>query len=208
MAPWVWVVIVVVALVVIVGLVVMTRQRRTAELQRQFGPEYDRAVVTAEGRRAGEAELTERARRRSELRIVPLSEPDRRRYAEQWHAVQEEFVDRPAQAVASAEAMLSRVMEQRGYPVSDFEEQADLVSVDHPQLVNDYREAHAIHTRNASGQASTEDLREALLRYRSLFDELLRPQTHGEERPQTRTVAEANAEAEAGADTQSREVRP
>jgi hypothetical protein len=175
MTPWMWVVLIVVVLAVIALAGTAASRRRTTSLQRRFGPEYDQTVAASDDRRAAEAELQERARKRAQLRIVPLSEPERLRYAEQWRAVQERFVDQPSEAVISAERLLNGVMELRGYPVEDFEEQASLVSVDHPGMVQDYRTAHGIYQRNLSREATTEELREALLRYRSLFDDLLRP---------------------------------
>lgn len=179
MNTWTW--IAVVALVVLVAMVLMLlARRRSAGLRERFGPEYNRAVE-ASGIRGGEAELVGRAKRHDELHIIALSEPERLSYAQRWRSTQERFVDRPAEAVDEAEQLLTEVMEQRGYPVTDFEEQADLVSVDHPQMVEDYRIAHRIHVRNLDRQASTEDLREALLRYRSLFDGLLQPQVSGHE---------------------------
>ena len=175
MATWAWVLIAVIVIVVVVVAVVLANRSRSASLQKRFGPEYERTVDSAPDRRAAEAELQDRARRRSQLEIRPLPEPTRLRYAEEWRALQEQFVDRPSEAVASAHQLLSRVMQDRGYPVSDVEEQADLISVDHPDVVENYRIAHGIYQRNQTHQATTEDLREALLRYRSLFDGLLRP---------------------------------
>lgn len=180
MAQWIWALIAVILIVLIVAIVLLVnRQRRSIGLQQRFGPEYTRTVDSTEDRKAAEAALTDRARRRSELTIVPLGEPARLRYAEQWRALQEHFVDRPAEAVSSAEELLSRVMHERGYPVGEFEEQADLISVDHPHVVENFRVAHAIHGRTQAGRATTEDLREAMLRYRSLFDDLLRADQHG-----------------------------
>jgi hypothetical protein len=175
MAPWTWVLIAVIVVVVVVVAIVLANRSRTTSLQKRFGPEYERTVESADGRRAGEAELQDRAKRRSQLEIRPLPEPTRLRYAEEWRALQEQFVDRPSDAVSSAEQLLTRVMEDRGYPVSNVDEQAELISVDHPDVVENYRVAHGIYQRDQSHQATTEDLREALLRYRSLFDGLLRP---------------------------------
>jgi hypothetical protein len=172
MATWAWILIAVVVVVVAALVVVVTRQRRTTELRQRFGPEYDRAVEARDDRRAAEAELREREKWRAGLDIKPLPEEARARYAREWQDVQEHFVDQPSDAVTAADKLIYSVMEARGYPVGDFDAQADLVSVDHPQVVEDYRYAHGIHQQ--APQASTEDLREALVRYRSLFDELLR----------------------------------
>jgi hypothetical protein len=188
MATWVWIVIVV-AVLVIAGLVaMMERRRRSAVLRDRFGAEYDRTVESHDDQRAAEAELRGRQKQRAKLDIKPLSEAARARYAEEWRGVQERFVDQPAEAVGSADGLVYRVMGERGYPMGDFAAQSDLVSVDHPGVVENYRVAHAIHERADSGQASTEDLREALLRYRSLFDELLRAGTEAE--PTDSTKAE------------------
>lgn len=176
MPGWIWTVVVLVAMVTLSLLAVGVGQRRRKRLQQRFGPEYDRVIGRADGRRAGEAQLQRRARRRSQLTIVELPEEARRAYLQRWQVVQEEFVDRPGEALATAELLLHRVMVERGYPVQDFEEQADLVSVDHPHVVEDYRVAHRIRQRQEAGRATTDDLREALLRYRSLLDGLLRPE--------------------------------
>lgn len=174
MATWMWI-LVVIAVVVVVALIAMAaRQRRTTALRQRFGPEYERAVEAREGRRAAEADLRDRERQRAQLDIRPLPEGMRVRFAEEWRDVQERFVDQPSSAVVAADRLVYGVMEARGYPVGDFDAQADLVSVDHPDVVENYRFAHGIHERALAQRASTEDLREALLRYRSLFDELLR----------------------------------
>ncbi len=142
------------------------------------------------------------ARRRDRLDIRPLPEAARARYAEQWRGIQERFIDDPAGSVGAAHALLDQVMAERGYPTSDFEEQADLVSVDHPRVVENYRAAYAVYNRQQDGQATTEDLRDALVRYRSLFEELLHPDgaTDG-----TATAARANV---AGPDVRHRPGRP
>jgi len=149
------------------------RQRRSRKLQDKFGPEYDRTVEQAGDRRAAEADLLERADRRAELNIVPLEPEARDRYIEAWRSTQAQFVDEPAQATREADRLITSVMRDRGYPVDDFEQRAADVSVDHPQVVDDYRAAHAIAARNDRSEASTEDLRQAQVQYRSLFEELL-----------------------------------
>ena len=174
MSPLMWALIAVVVIVVVALAVLFASRHRTTSLQQKYGPEYDRTVESATGRRAAEAQLEDRSERRDRLEIRPLPEAVRLRFAEQWRGVQERFVDQPSEALSAGESLLTRVMEERGYPVSDFDEQADLVSVDHPDMVDNYRAAHGILQRNRVHQASTEDLREALLRYRSLFDVLLR----------------------------------
>jgi hypothetical protein len=175
MQPWVWVLLIVVLVVVVLAAVVVMRRRRTENLRGRFGPEYDRAVEASDDRRNAEQNLLDRARRRDQLDIRPLPEAARARYSEQWRAIQERFIDDPAGSVGAAHALLDQVMAERGYPTKDFEEQADLVSVDHPRVVENYRAAYGVYTRQRDGSASTEDLRDALVRYRSLFEELLHP---------------------------------
>ncbi len=173
MATWVWILIVIAAVVVVAVIAMAARQRRTMALRQRFGPEYDRAMEAQQGRRPAEAELRDRERQRARLDIRPLPEGVRVRFAEEWRDVQERFVDQPSDAVVAADMLVYNVMEARGYPMGDFDSQADLVSVDHPGVVENYRFAHGIRERARAQRASTEDLREALLRYRSLFDELL-----------------------------------
>ncbi len=173
MAGWIWILIVIAIAAVIAVAVLAAGQRRTAVLRRRFGPEYDRAVRAAEDRRAAEAELRERGRQRAQLEIKPLPEPARQGFHDEWRDLQELFVDEPVQAVEAAAGLVARVMAARGYPVSTFERQADLLSVDYPDAVDGYRAAHEVRERSGTQQAGTEDLREALLRYRSLSDRLL-----------------------------------
>ncbi|MFZ0185704.1 MAG: hypothetical protein WAL72_02005 [Streptosporangiaceae bacterium] len=171
---------IVIAVVAVIALVVVGgRKRRTAMLRNRFGPEYDRAVENRDDRRAAEADLRAREKQRAQFDVKPLPEAIRLRFADEWRDVQENFVEQPAQAAASADVLITRVMEARGYPMKDFDAQAELVSVDHPDTVENYRFAHAVRQRSQTEQVSTEDLREALLRYRSLFDELLRPEGNG-----------------------------
>lgn len=173
MASWVWIVIavaIVVVAVAIVGLVL--RARRTRSLRERFGPEYERTTQQA-GRHAAERDLRNRQRQREQLEIRPLPESARARYAEEWRQVQERFVDQPASAVMSADELVRRVMGDEGYPMEDFNAQSELVSVDHPRVVENFRRAHGVYERTQNQQASTEDMRAALLSYRSLFDELL-----------------------------------
>jgi hypothetical protein len=179
MATWVWVMIAIVVVAVIALVAVGASKRRTAMLRDRFGPEYDRAVEGRDGRRAAEADLRAREKQRAQFDVKPLPESTRLRFADEWRDVQEHFVDQPAQAATAADTLVTRVMEARGYPMKDFDAQAELVSVDHPGTVENYRIAHALRQRSETQQASTEDLREALLRYRSLFDELLRPGGNG-----------------------------
>jgi hypothetical protein len=187
-------------LVVIVLLALLAffagRQRRSRRLQDRFGPEYDRTVSEAGDRRAAEADLVERTERREQFDIVPLEPEARARYVEAWRHTQAQFVDEPAEATREADRLITSVMRDRGYPVDDFEQRAADLSVDHPQVVDDYRAAHAIAAANDRSEASTEDLRQALVHYRSLFEDLLedRPGDHApteEDLPDRPTTEEA-----------------
>jgi len=173
MASWLWIVIIVVLVAIVVAAVMAARRRRTMALRQRFGTEYDRTLDARDGQRAAEADLRDRERERGRLDIKPLSEASRARYAGEWRAAQQSFVDQPEEATAAAYDLVNRVMAERGYPMRDFDARADLVSVDHPDVVENYRVAHGIHERAQHQQASTEDLREAMIRYRSLFEELL-----------------------------------
>jgi hypothetical protein len=181
MDPVVWIVIAVVAVLVIGALVWFAmRNRRTEQLREQFGPEYERTLAQAGDRRDAESELAERRARREDLEIRPLDPASRRRYAEQWRDVQTRFVDEPAAALTQANGLVLMVMRERGYPTEDFEQRAADVSVDHPQVVENYRAANAISERVGSDQASTEDMRRGLVYYRSLFAELLDERGEGD----------------------------
>jgi FtsZ-interacting cell division protein ZipA len=174
MPGWAWAIIVVAA-VVVVALVVWRAfaAKRTRTLQSRFGPEYDRTLETADSRRDAEADLKARADRRDELDIRPLAPGARERYVAEWQQVQARFVDDPDIAVREADVLIQQVMSDRGYPMNDFEQRAADVSVDHPDVVENYREAHRLSRAAATGDATTEDLRQAMQHYRSLFDELL-----------------------------------
>jgi len=163
------------AVLVVAGIVAWfsLRKRRTEKLRAQFGAEYDRAVKEDGGRRHAEAGLKERTARVDSLNIRPLTAGDRARFVESWSRVQARFVDGPGGAVTEADQLLRDVMSTRGYPVSDFEQRAADISVDHPLVMENYRTAHAIAVRQTQGQANTEDLRQAMIHYRTLFDELV-----------------------------------
>ena len=171
MDPWVWVVIAVVVLAVLALVIVQLLRQRKA--QEKFGPEYDRSVKETGSRRQAVSELRQREQRRQELDIQPLEPEAAERYSASWKEAQARFVDFPGEAIREADGLVSQVMKDRGYPVENFEQRSSDISVDHPQLVDDYRAAHAISMANDNGQATTEDLRQAMVHYRSLFDELL-----------------------------------
>jgi hypothetical protein len=193
MPGWAWAIIVVAALVVVA--VVVWRAfaaKRTRTLQSRFGPEYDRTLESADSRRDAEADLKARADRRDELDIRPLAPGARERYVVEWQQVQARFVDDPDIAVREADVLIQQVMGERGYPMNDFEQRAADVSVDHPRVVENYREAHRLSRAAATGDATTEDLRQAMQHYRSLFDELLE-ETASE--PMSRDTAATDARA-------------
>ena len=174
MSTWVWVVIAVAAVAVVVAVVLAAlRTRRTHELKERFGPEYDRVAADAPTRRDAEAELEGREKRRESLDIRPLDPQSRDLYESEWEEVQARFVDDPPCAVRDADTLIQRVMRERGYPVDDFETRAADVSVDHPDVVENYRAAHGISIAYERGNAGTEELRHAVTHYRALFQELL-----------------------------------
>lgn len=172
--------IVVLAILVVVALAVMYPQVRSRSLKRRFGSEYDHAVDEAGDRRQAEGELRERVKRHDTLEIRELDPNDRDMYAAQWLDVQQRFIDAPEQAVADADTLVQTVMRERGYPVDEFDERIEMVSVDRPELADNYRVAHDIQLRSEQHEASTDDLREAIKRYRSLFTELLAETSEGE----------------------------
>jgi hypothetical protein len=172
MPAWGWVLIAVAVVAVIaVAAWQAMRRKRTGRLRERFGPEYERTLQTADPRRHAEADLRAREDRRRQLEIRPLPRASRERYLRSWRAVQAEFVDDPRTAVAHADSLIQSVMAERGYPVEDFEQRADDVSVDHPQVVEHYREGNRLAQRREVGDGSTEDLRLAMRHYRALFDE-------------------------------------
>jgi hypothetical protein len=174
MQAWVWILIVIAVVVIAAVAFFGWLQARRRRLRETFGPEYDRALTEAPSRREAEAELDERRKRREELEIRPLSPSAAGRYTHEWENVQVRFVDDPVGATRDADRLIERVMEDRGYPVEDFDSQAELVSVDHPSVVENYRAAHATFLAHDRGDASTEDLRQAMVHYRALFEELVR----------------------------------
>jgi len=163
-----------VAAVAVVALVwFMLIRRRSEELRQRFGPEYDHTLHTEGNARRAERELEARAKRVEALHIRPLSPEDAARFDRGWRAVQTRFVDDPKGAVAEADRLVGEVMSERGYPVGDFEQRVADVSVDHPDVVMNYRAAREIALLHSRGQASTEDLRQAMVHYRALFRDLL-----------------------------------
>ena len=176
MPTWAWIVIVVVAALIVLGAIAAwMQQRKSTQLKERFGSEYDRTVSERGERRAAEKELADRERKRERLDIVPLSAEAEQRYSETWRNVQGRFVDDPANAVTEADRLVTAVMRDRGYPIDDFDQRADDISVDHPDVVENYRAAHAVYVKanDGNGGAGTEDLRQGFVHYRALFDDLL-----------------------------------
>ncbi len=169
------IVVVAVAVAIIAAVVgwALYQKRRSGRFEEEFGPEYGRTVQERGGRREAESELEARRKRVEALDIRPLAPEDRERYVESWRSTQAEFVDAPDQAISGADRLVAEVMQKRGYPVGDFERQAADISVDHPQVVNNYRAAHEIAVAQERGEARTEDLRQGMIHYRALFEELL-----------------------------------
>ena len=160
------------ALVAVVVLLLM-KSRQTSKLRNRFGPEYERAVDESGDKRIAEAALHDREKRVKSFAIQPLRTGERERYVAAWRRVQGEFVDNPKFAVTHADELLAEVMAARGYPVGDFDQRSADLSVEHPVFVQNYRAAHDIAIRHARGEAGTEDLRQAMIHYRALFDDLV-----------------------------------
>ena len=166
---------VVLALVIVGALLapIFARRKRSQRFQNKFGSEYDRSVQTTGNEKKAQAELDERRKHVDALNIRPLSISEREHYQAEWMAIQAKFVDQPGQATIEADHLIMEVMKVRAYPVSDFEQRAADISVNYPDLVSDYRQARLIAVKNAQNQATTEELRQAMIYYRSLFEQLL-----------------------------------
>jgi hypothetical protein len=169
---------VVILVIAVLGWVYVQKQKsRTATLRQKFGPEYDRAVRQQGSERKAEAKLSDREKRIEKLNIRDLDPMEHERFLKQWESVQSHFVDSPRGSITEADGLVSSLMKTRGYPVSDFDQRAADISVDHPGVVENYRSAHEIAVRVGKDQATTEELRTAMIHYRSLFDELVRVPT-------------------------------
>jgi hypothetical protein len=169
--------VVVLVIGVVAWLFVQKRRSTTARLRQKFGPEYERAVHQQGSERKAEAKLADCQKRVEKLNIRDLDPMERERFSKQWGSVQSRFVDSPRGAVAEADDLVSSLMKTRGYPVSDFDQRAADISVDHPRVVENYRSGHDIALRVGKNGASTEDLRTAMIHYRSLFEELVQVST-------------------------------
>jgi len=159
-------------LVVLASLYIRNRRATTAGLRQRFGTEYERSVKTHGSERKCEAKLMDREKRVENLNIRDLAQSERESFLERWKSVQSRFVDSPRGAVTEADYLVSSLMQSRGYPVADFEQRAADISVDHPRVTENYRAAHAIQLRHGKDETNTEDLRTAMIHYRSLFEEL------------------------------------
>jgi hypothetical protein len=168
----------IIALIIVVALVLIgfwlwSRRREQEAIREQFGPEYERTVAETGDRGKAIDELTSRRRRVEKLDIRTLNNDEFERFSRQWREIQAHFVDNPTEAIDQADALITQIMGVRGYPMSDFEQRAADISVDHPQVVEHYRAAHEMLPSSGGRDGTTEELRQAMVHYRALFDELL-----------------------------------
>lgn len=166
-------IVIVVAAAVAAVAFITSRKRRSMKLRERFGPEYDRVLQQEGDARKAEGVLEFREKRREKFKIRPLSDTDRSSFTTRWNEVQARFVDDPRGSVTVADSLISEVMQARGYPIGEFDQRAADISVDHPLVVENYRAAHEIAVRHSAGKASTEEMRQAMVHYRVLFQELL-----------------------------------
>jgi hypothetical protein len=176
---------IIVVAVIVIGLIMRIRSKK---LQDRFGPEYHRAIEETGSRYKAEAQLERLEKRVQGYLIRPLSGLDRDRFLQSWRAIQATFVDDPNGAVADADTLLGEVMSARGYPVSDFDQRVAEISVNHPIVVQNYRAGHDVVMRHSQGNATTEDLRQAMIHYRALFDELVGERQQEQERLRSRAA--------------------
>ena len=173
MSPIITIVLIILVLVVLAAVVFGVRAGRRKRLQSAFGPEYDRAVADTGNRTEAEKELRERERRHAELELKPLSPESQAKYAAAWEEVQIQFVDNPSEAVTTADELVTGLITECGYPTRDYDDRLADLSVEHANTLQHYRDAHELSERSKAGDASTEDLRQALVHYRALFTDLL-----------------------------------
>jgi FtsZ-interacting cell division protein ZipA len=181
MPVWEWILIAVCVAIAVAAVLVaasfVSRRKRTERLKQHYGREYEHLVSETGDEKAAEKELTARERKRAKLDIVSLTPSALSDFTTRWQEVQTGFVDNPATAVGVADRLVTQVMRERGYPVDDFDQRAADISVDHPQIVENYRAAHGIHLAQQHGDVSTEQQREAFVHYRALFEKLLEAPT-------------------------------
>jgi hypothetical protein len=205
---WIWIAAAAVAVLLVVGLIAVgARRNRSAALRDHFGKEYDRTVESAGNRTQAEQELVARAEEANSFDIRALTAAERDRYRDDWRRVEARFVERPTTAVVEADELVTDVMRTRGYPMADFEKHAALLSVKHPRVVEHYRAGHEIIARPVRPGESTEELRQAVLHYRALFEELVTDGSGDVERP-IETVAESERRRAAARDIVREEERP
>ena len=186
----------VVLVLAIVGAILaprFARRQRADKFQKEYGPEYDRTVKNTGSEKKAQAELTDRKKHVATLNIRPLTVSEREHYVADWKTVQAKFVDQPGQATVEADHLIMEVMQLRDYPVSDFEQRAADVSVQYPALVSNYRAAREIAIKNEQHHAGTEDLRQAMIHYRALFDELVKSDTAAREKGAQETAEKTPA---------------
>jgi FtsZ-interacting cell division protein ZipA len=181
MLVWEWILIAIAVVIVIAGVIVAatyaSSRKKTERMKQHYGREYERLVSETGDQKAAEKELTDRERKRQKLNIVALTPSALSEFTARWQEVQTRFVDNPTAAVGVADRLVTEVMRERGYPVDDFDQRAADISVDHPEVVENYRGAHGIHLSQQNGEASTEQQREAFVHYRALFKKLLETTT-------------------------------
>ena len=205
---WIWIAAAAVAVLLVIGLIAVgARRNRSAALRDHFGKEYDLTVENAGSRTRAENELVARAEEVKSFDIRPLTAAERDRYRGDWRRIEAGFVERPTTAVVEADELVAEVMRTRGYPMADFEKHAALLSVKHPRVVEHYRAGHEIITRPLRPGESTEELRQAVLHYRALFEELVADGSGDVERP-IETVAENERRRAAARDIVREEERP
>jgi hypothetical protein len=173
MSPTQIVILILIILALVVIALVTRQYARRRSLRKTFGPEYDRVVAEKDSRTAGEQELRDRERKHAELQLTPLSAESKTRYQASWEEVQIRFVDAPDEAVGTADELVTRLIAERGYPTDSYDDQLKRLSVEHATTLGHYRDAHEISQRSERGEATTEDLRKALVHYRALFADLL-----------------------------------
>lgn len=169
----IWIAIAIGVIILILLIATITRRQRSEHLRKQFGPEYDRHVRTIGSQSKAEADLAAREQRYRKLDIRPLTPGAKQRYLDEWRALQSRFVDEPRTAIHEADVLIEQVMRDRGYPIGDYGRQTEDLSVEHADVLDSYRVAHAISQRSDAGNVTTEDMRQAVVAYRSLFERLI-----------------------------------
>lgn len=184
--------IVVVAVIILVVVLVvgmsLARRWRTERLQDRFGPEYEKTLNEIGDKNHAERELEKRIAHVKTLKIRPLTAEEVNRYALEWQETQTEFVDEPLRALQKADRLIREAMKTKGYPVEDFEQRASDLSVDYPELVTDYRGMHHIAIRESNEKVSTEEMRQAMVHGRALFENLIKQESNEEDTNQKEKI--------------------